>query len=104
MVTHADPSCGHIILIVDALDECEEGTRLLFLEWVVKFVKERKSAHNHFKILMTSRPEFSIARKVNLPEVQLKAEDEMKHIEHDIRLVVSEKLRALDYSDDNTTV
>src|SRR5207247_9993193 len=37
MAIHADPSCGHIILIVDALDECEEETRLLFLEWVVKF-------------------------------------------------------------------
>jgi hypothetical protein len=48
---------------------------------------------------MTSRPQFSIDKKVNDLEIQLRAEDELINIEHDIRLVVSERLGSLDYPD-----
>ncbi|KAK2741021.1 hypothetical protein FQN57_005757 [Myotisia sp. PD_48] len=99
MTIHADPDCGNIILIVDALDECEENTRRLFLDWVAEFTRKQKSGQNYLKIMITSRPEFSIARKMGWSEIQLRTEDEMDHINNDIRLVVYDRLEALNFSE-----
>jgi ankyrin repeat protein len=98
----ADPAAENVMLIIDALDECEESTRQPFLDWISEFIKVREFENRSVKILMTSRPDFSIASKLGSPAVQLRMEDEIQNLERDIRIVVTKKLDGLAYSSDLT--
>jgi len=91
-----DRECPPLIIIIDALDECEEQSRTRFLSLIAAFYSNRSgsSKGNSVKMLITSRPEVSIADSLEvLEEVRLKAEDETESISKDVVLVTQERLR-----------
>ncbi|KAJ5668892.1 hypothetical protein N7462_009962 [Penicillium macrosclerotiorum] len=95
-----DPECGRIILVLDALDECEPTEQ----RKLVKKIKDLELSEqlcrlaHHLKIIVTSRPYWNIEAEfgdliVNVPSIRLKGEslsDEL-HLEmnHVVRARVS---------------
>ncbi|KAK0742692.1 hypothetical protein B0T18DRAFT_305669, partial [Schizothecium vesticola] len=92
-----DKECPPLVVIIDALDECEERTRSRLLSSIANLYSDRSmnSEQSSVKMLITSRPEISIADTLEaLEEVRLKAEDETESISKDVVLVAKERLRA----------
>ncbi|KAF5026384.1 hypothetical protein F66182_1512 [Fusarium sp. NRRL 66182] len=90
-----DPECGSLIIVVDALDECQETDRARFLGLITSlFTQISASLRGKWvKMLTTSRPEISIADALeSLQEVRLKAEDEAESISQDVAVVTKKRL------------
>lgn len=98
-----DEECPPLVVIIDAIDECEEKSRDRFLSLVVTFysnlsaptgTRVNSTNGNPVRMLITSRPEVSIADSLEmLDEVRLKAEDETESISKDVVLVTQQRLR-----------
>jgi ankyrin repeat domain-containing protein 50 len=83
------------ICVLDGLDECEDLTRNMLVESLVKLYSKPVEQHNQssLKIIATSRPYIAISESFRaLPEIRLKMEDEIDNSE-DIELVVKARLR-----------
>jgi hypothetical protein len=95
----ADPDCGNVVCIIDALDECEEVTRAELIRSLVMFqsnIGNRNGTKPLVKFIVTSRPYLSIEKAFHdLPNIRLKAEDETDSISGDIGLVVKSRVRKL---------
>ena len=91
-----DSSRGHVIVILDGLDECGESTRALLIESLVKFYSDcgESGANGSFlKFLVTSRPYLWIENKfADLPKIRLRAEEETDATSKDIKLVVKARI------------
>jgi len=98
MSVSRDKDCGNLIVVIDAIDECEEISRGHFLSLVKTFFSltsttSTTTTSNSVKFLITSRPSVSIADVFeSLQEVRLKAEDETDSISKDVAVVVQHRL------------
>jgi ankyrin repeat domain-containing protein 50 len=97
-----DQSCGNIICVLDALDECEEKTRLLLIQMIAKFYAEHHG-FTKLKVIITSRPRTAIGdafwkHRQDPTSIQLMGENEpeMEAIAREINLVIKEKIRQFD--------
>ncbi|KAM7184541.1 hypothetical protein V8F20_012187 [Naviculisporaceae sp. PSN 640] len=108
-----DEECPPLVIVIDALDECEEKSRHRFLSLVAEFYSGSKygsmatsrainavshsmsTKKNTVKMLITSRPEISIAEsfEMALDVVRLKAEEETANISKDVLLVTQQRLQ-----------
>ena len=88
---------GPINIIVDAIDECEEKTRIRFLDAVTNLVQRANltdgSLHNSIKLLITSRPYLNISYNFNdLWNNRLPIEESQETISGDVRLVIERRV------------
>lgn len=90
----AHRSCGHIVLVLDALDECREDERKPFLAALADM--ERKlntSTEVSLKILITSRPYASIQRALRgFQVIRVRSENNLDDIDEDIKTVVAARV------------
>jgi ankyrin repeat protein len=98
----ADPLAENVMLVIDALDECEERSRQQLLKWVMDLAVASQqtgaASPRGLKMLLTSRREFLIASALDTIAVELRMEDELHSVERDIRTVVAKKLESRGYS------
>ena len=96
----ADSEADEIVCVVDALDECEEVQRLIFIEHLNQTFGD-PSNHNgngtRLKFLVTSRPYFDIERHFRpltsaFPSVRLSGEEESESISREIEEVIKVKV------------
>jgi ankyrin repeat domain-containing protein 50 len=97
-----DQSCGNIICVLDALDECEEKTRILLIQMLAEFYAKHYE-FKKLKVIITSRPRTAIGDAFwkhgqDPASIQLMGENEpeMKAIAQEINLVIKEKIRQFD--------
>ena len=96
-----DPSAGHVILILDALDECEESPRNALLTKLRNFYIEqgnRPNASTIVKTLFTSRPYHKIELQLkdllrSVPTIRVAGEDETYSIGREISLVIKAQVQ-----------
>lgn len=90
-----DPSCGDVILVLDGLDECEESSRVPFIDLLVKLgvgSGESKAGNAPLKAIITSRPFGSVESRLRaFPEVALNSDT----INGDVSLFIMAELRKL---------
>ncbi|KAI0972316.1 hypothetical protein F4678DRAFT_57683 [Xylaria arbuscula] len=96
-----DKNAGEIIIIIDALDECEESERSDFAKALCKFYGNGTST-SFLKILLTSRPYVRIKRDFQilenrLPTIHLSGEDqvEVDKISKEIDIFIKHKANEL---------
>lgn len=99
----SDDSSGHIICVLDALDECEEESRFRLIDKLIKYCRtppdSSRQSHS-IKFLVTSRPYFEIENRFyeltqSLPTVQLSGEQETESIRREIDLVIKAEVREI---------
>jgi len=101
----ADPAAGHVVCILDALDECESQGREELIGNLKKFHNSSNSAKNsNLKFLVTSRPYVSIKREWHgitsgIPTIWLAGETMNEDISKEINHVID--ARVLEISDQN---
>ena len=95
-VTESNQS-KHIVIILDALDECAETSRSLLMDSMAKLYSspiDTNSRRRIPRIIVTSRPYRSIELGFrSLARVRLKAEHETKAISEDIEMVIKVKVK-----------
>ena len=94
-----DPEAGEIICILDALDECEKGSRRQLLEKLVSFskIEAHKSYSCRLKFLVTSRPYDDLEEKFkSLSDastyLHFDGDDKSQRIGEDINLVIDHEM------------
>lgn len=93
-----NPITGTIVLILDAMDECEPVSRDRVLTLIRQFLKQNPAPpSNRVKILISSRPSINLTEEIGqCPSVvSLDDEKEIRDIERDILLVVKNQLDEL---------
>ena len=96
-----DPNSGNVICVLDGLDECEQSTRSMLMDFLVDFYlhtepEDPEGRKGHLKIVVTSRPYRAIEDGFhNLPEARLKGENETNVISKDVERVVDAKVKNL---------
>ena len=93
-----DPSISEFICVLDALDECERGSRRLIDKFVELFSSPMPDDHTVpiVKFLVTSRPEYDIVRTFRgLTKVRLRGEEESAQISQEINIVIDHKVEEL---------
>lgn len=98
--TGAVADSGNVICVIDALDECEQSTRSILINSLVKFYSDlgnsKGASTGHLKIIITSRPYQSIEDSFHdLPRIRLRGEDETSSVNADVKLVITERVRKL---------
>ncbi|KAH8803520.1 hypothetical protein F5884DRAFT_508819 [Xylogone sp. PMI_703] len=86
-----DRRAGPIIIIVDALDECDKTTRDWFLKNVIALMGKPQSVGSkapYIKFLVTSRPFPGAPYTSNL----LKIDPALDYVEEDLRMVIQSKV------------
>jgi ankyrin repeat domain-containing protein 50 len=99
----ADPDCGNVVCIIDALDECEELSRGPLLESLVRFFSKSTDTEekSFLKAIVTSRPYPTIERKLDplqklyFRKFRLRAEEETDGIIDDIERVVKARVKTI---------
>jgi ankyrin repeat protein len=90
-----DPITGSVILIIDAMDECESLSRDRVLTSIRQFLAENaKPPSNCVKILISSRPNVDLTEEIGQYSSQFSL-DEIRNVEQDILLVVKDQLDEL---------
>lgn len=92
-----------VICVLDALDECKEGSRKALAAKLVQLYSPHgldKDRRPMLKFFVTSRPEFRIERDFKaltsaLSEVRLRGEEESEQISREIDLVIRYKVEEL---------
>lgn len=92
-----DPKLGPLYVVIDAMDECEKGTRDRLLESIANLVRQLKAMKDRcIKFLVTSRPYLVISdyfmddRLCHLP-----LEDLHDEIDADLRIFIRERVSAI---------
>lgn len=93
-----DRKAGHINVIVDAIDECEENTRDRLLRAIASFVGQKSSSGTHaIKFLITSRPllwrQYALARERTGHTLSI--ENLGSNNESDLHLVIRTRIDAI---------
>ncbi|TGO61109.1 hypothetical protein BOTNAR_0134g00070 [Botryotinia narcissicola] len=93
-----DRKAGHINVIVDAIDECEENTRDRLLRAIASLVNQKNSSGTYaIKFLITSRPllwrQYALARERT--EYTLSIENLNSNNESDLNLVIRTRIDAI---------
>ncbi|KAJ6088411.1 G-protein beta WD- 40 repeats containing protein [Penicillium sp. IBT 16267x] len=88
-------NCSRVYIIVDALDECQEGGMTNFLRLIVR------TGLNHptkIKWLLTSRPLDSAERELlaGYDQVRVSLELNSKHVSSAVKTYITEKVKELD--------
>ncbi|KAF3766682.1 hypothetical protein M406DRAFT_219564, partial [Cryphonectria parasitica EP155] len=88
-----DPASRDVILIFDALDECETTTQRQLLQSLVRFYKTKEgdslTRPPFVKTIIASRPDNEIKHAFDiLPTIRLRGEDEPEAISRDVELVI----------------
>lgn len=99
----SDDSSGHIICVLDALDECEEESRFRLIDKLIKYCRtlpDSREERHSIKFLVTSRPYFETENRFyeltqSLPTVQLSGEQETESIRREIDLVIKAEVREI---------
>ncbi|KAL9611416.1 MAG: hypothetical protein Q9167_003922 [Letrouitia subvulpina] len=92
-------SISELICVLDALDECERGSKELIAKLVEFFSGPVSKDHivPIVKFLVTSRPEYNIIREFRgLTKVRLRGEEESAQISQEINLVIDHKVEELE--------
>jgi hypothetical protein len=98
MKASADPAARQIICVLDALDECEEGSRKLIIDSLKALYSDAEHTRLlRVKFLVTSRPYEDMQRRFrsltkDFPTIRLKGEQESDAISQEINLVIRERL------------
>ncbi len=92
-----DQACGNTMVVLDALDECENADRKRLINVLVElYTTEKKTnskAPSFLKFLVTSRPYPDIERQFNRRQIiQLRGERAIGLISEDIRRVVTMRI------------
>ncbi|KIW77059.1 hypothetical protein Z517_09505 [Fonsecaea pedrosoi CBS 271.37] len=99
--TVTDPEAGHIIWVVDALDECAELELRDLISLIEGFFDSSKSKRTKFRILLTSRPYYSVTTKVeyalaeSFPNIRIPGEDESDAIMEEVDRVIRYRIERL---------
>lgn len=96
-------SSGHVICILDALDECEEMSRFRLIDTLTNYCLSRNGSGSidcRIKFLVTSRPYYNIESRFhkltqNLPTIRLSGEQETGSISREIDLVIKAEVKEL---------
>ena len=93
----ADSKCGNVIWVIDALDECEEGSRHELMKVLVKFFRNLNLAsHSWLKIILTGRPYRELERGFQLlPSIRLRAEDDDTGRAEDVKRAVNHRVEMM---------
>jgi ankyrin repeat protein len=95
-----DPQAGHVIVVLDALDECAE----LEFEGLMRNVENQchgnQSGHSKLKYLLTSRPYEKIVSKVrtllhNFPRIHIPGEESSEIISQEVNHVIKFRVERL---------
>ena len=84
---------GEIVCILDALDECGESSRNDLINLLSQFYRTSILGRTKLRFFITSRPYASIERRFgsmirDVPEINLRGEDELENIRREIDLVI----------------
>jgi ankyrin repeat protein len=95
-----DARSGPIGVIVDAIDECEQATRRIFLdavsELIHKYQETGERPRNYIKFLITSRPSLGHSYDFNgFLQSKLPLENNQGSTSEDIRLVIKRKVEQI---------
>ena len=93
-----DPNTGYVGIIIDALDECEKGTRHLLVDALYGYMaQDRGSAASIGKIILSSRPLVSITDKINPKSAILRLWERGRRnmIMRDVGLVIKDHIQQL---------
>ncbi|GKU22800.1 unnamed protein product [Fusarium langsethiae] len=86
-----DPSATNLLIILDALDECEKNSQSQLLKLLNKLYEHKKLDQKpFFKVILLSRPENVIkySFRKNVATVRLRGEDQTGSISEDVELVI----------------
>lgn len=88
-----DPAAKDLILILDALDECETESQRRLLQGLRKWFSSDKNARPFLKIIVLSRPDNIIEDTFTaVATVRLRREDEPESISNDVELVIRNQI------------
>ncbi|EAQ91929.1 hypothetical protein CHGG_00164 [Chaetomium globosum CBS 148.51] len=91
-----DPRSGPTIIIIDALDECEEDTRRSLLKAIKGFIQdlERPNAGGqHVKFVLTSRPLEDVERMIDrVSDLRIRIDDYRGGPDGDIQIYIRQRL------------
>ncbi|KAH6649379.1 hypothetical protein F5144DRAFT_634706 [Chaetomium tenue] len=91
-----DPKSGATIIIIDALDECEEDTRRSLLKAIKGFIQEleRPAAEGqHVKFVLTSRPLEDVERMIDrVSDFRIRIDDYRGGPDGDIQIYIRQRL------------
>lgn len=88
-----DPAAKDLILILDALDECEAESQRRLLQGLRKWFSDVKISRPFLKIIVLSRPNNIIEDTFTaVATVRLRREDEPESISNDVELVIRNQI------------
>ena len=93
-----DHSSGSIILVIDALDECDKSSRDDLLGFLKPLLQQLRmsSDQNKLKVLITSRPEADLIQSsMHIPMSSIILEDETENLLLDIEEVIESGVQQL---------
>ena len=94
----SDLEAGDIICVLDALDECEEKSRLAIIDAMKSLYSDEKCCKDvSLKFLISSRPYEDIERRLrtlttSLPTIRLRGEAEFEAISQEINSVIRKRV------------
>jgi ankyrin repeat domain-containing protein 50 len=99
----SDPQAGHIVCVLDALDECRSVNQVRIINELVQFYSNAvNSAQNKsmLKFAVTSRPLYDIEAEYRqltgkIPPIRLSGDEESEKITLEIDLVIKARVSAL---------
>ena len=89
---------GYISLVIDAIDECEESERDLFVDALGAYIsKKSHSATNVVKVIVSSRPSVKITDRIasQSQELLLWDKERQRNIKRDIGLLIKDRIQDL---------
>ena len=89
--------CSNVFCVIDALDECEETSRRLFMKALADFFKiGARTVDCCFKVVVTGRPYAALEKGFALlPSIRLRAEDDDTRPIEDVRLYISHRVQEI---------
>ena len=95
-----DPGAGDIICVLDALDECKQGSAKNIISQLGRLCTNRNVGKTAMKFLVTSRPYSYIGTYFNgeiedMTSISLKGEEESENISREIDLVIRHEVPKL---------
>jgi ankyrin repeat protein len=96
----SEAKLGTLVVLVDAIDECEANTRRTFLRSVKQFVEDSqrliRRPRNCVKFFITSRPSIKDLNAADeLKDSILAIDDNPTRISHDVKLVIKERFQGI---------
>ena len=99
----SDPDSEEVICVLDALDECEEGSRTKLMARIVDYYQNPAPVRSNvpsLKFLVTSRPITRIVRVLRVltdqdPTTQVSGDQAYDSINQEIDLVVTERMKKI---------